>query len=64
MFTSSIFLTYSSRGAVELCYPGSSCGGHETWVHCSWNNWVDTKKEIWVSSFVFLEKVRAKLNLK
>ncbi len=23
------------RGAIELCYPGSSCGGHETWVHCA-----------------------------
>ncbi len=20
---------------VEICYPGSSCGGHETWVHCA-----------------------------
>eukprot|EP00095_Tigriopus_kingsejongensis_P009371 maker-scaffold732_size105256-snap-gene-0.15 protein:Tk09371 transcript:maker-scaffold732_size105256-snap-gene-0.15-mRNA-1 annotation:"hypothetical protein DAPPUDRAFT_226094" len=24
-----------SRGAIELCFPGSSCGGHETWVHCA-----------------------------
>jgi len=23
------------HGAIELCYPGSSCGGHETWVHCA-----------------------------
>ena len=23
------------RGAIELCYPGSACGGHETWVHCA-----------------------------
>ena len=20
---------------VEACYPGSSCGGHDTWVHCA-----------------------------
>ena len=20
---------------VEICYPGSSCGGHDTWVHCA-----------------------------
>lgn len=25
----------SSRGAIEMCYPGSSCGSHETWVHCA-----------------------------
>ena len=23
-----------TRKAIELCYPGSSCGGHDTWVHC------------------------------
>lgn len=32
-----------NRGALELCYPGSSCGGHETWVHCSWEDM--SKKE-------------------
>ncbi|KAK4018124.1 Uncharacterized protein APZ42_034120 [Daphnia magna] len=24
-----------NQNPVELCYPGSSCGGHETWVHCA-----------------------------
>ncbi len=24
-----------SRDYVEVCYPGSTCGGHETWVHCA-----------------------------
>ncbi|TRY71949.1 hypothetical protein TCAL_03932 [Tigriopus californicus] len=24
-----------SRDAIELCFPGSSCGSHETWVHCA-----------------------------
>ena len=24
-----------ARGAIELCYPGSACGVHETWVHCA-----------------------------
>jgi len=23
------------QSIVEACYPGSSCGGHETWVHCA-----------------------------
>ena len=29
------FLINRDHGAIELCYPGSSCGGHETWVHCA-----------------------------
>ncbi|OXA43136.1 uncharacterized protein LOC110858989 isoform X2 [Folsomia candida] len=24
-----------AQNIVEACYPGSSCGGHETWVHCA-----------------------------
>jgi len=24
-----------AQDIVESCYPGSSCGGHDTWVHCA-----------------------------
>ena len=26
---------HRANGADELCYPGSSCGGHKTWIHCT-----------------------------
>ncbi|ODN00968.1 hypothetical protein Ocin01_05719 [Orchesella cincta] len=24
-----------NQNIVEACYPGSTCGGHDTWVHCA-----------------------------
>jgi hypothetical protein len=26
------------QNAHQVCYPGSTCGGHETWVHCDFRN--------------------------